>query len=133
MDLTPLAGDSISMISLVIVQLSIKLKNNIMIDLFYMGGPLFMGILTLIFIGTWVAAFRGKAAVKELGQLALAFGFFGQLLGLYGAFEGIESMGGVSQAMLAGGLKVSSITALYGLFIYLVSVVIRTVVAFRAK
>lgn len=133
MDLALQEGDLTRAVYSEIGQLSIKLKHSIMIDLFYMGGPLFMGILTLILIGTLVAAFMGKAVVKELGQLALAFGFFGQLLGLYGAFEGIESMGGVSQAMLAGGLKVSSITALYGLFIYLVSVITRTVAAFRAK
>ena len=63
--------------------------------------------------------------VKELGLLALAVGFMGQLLGLFGAFEGIEQMGGVSQPILAGGLKVSSITSVYGLLIYIVSLVIQ--------
>ena len=104
-----------------------------MIDLFYMGGPLFMGILTLIFLAVLIAAFLRKPAVKELGLIALAFGFLGQLIGLYGAFQGIEAMGGVSQAMLAGGLKVSSITALYGLVIYIISLIIRTVATFQAK
>ena len=67
-----------------------------MMNLFMAGGPLYMGILTLILIGVVVAAVLKKSAVKELGLLALAFGFFSQLLGLYGAFEAIEAAGGVS-------------------------------------
>ena len=97
-----------------------------MLDYFYMGGPLFMGMLTLIFIALIVAAVL-KKGVKEIGLLALAMGFLGQLLGLMGAFEGIEAMGGVSQSMLAGGLKVSSITSIYGLLIYIISLIIQVV------
>ncbi|MEY2969970.1 MAG: hypothetical protein RLZZ599_343 [Bacteroidota bacterium] len=65
-------------------------------------------------------------------MLALAIGFLGQLIGLFGAFEGIEQMGGVSQPMLAGGLKVSSITSIYGLLIYTVGMVIQVVKKFMA-
>lgn len=93
---------------------------------FYMGGPLFMGMLTLIFIALIVAAVL-KKGVKEIGLLALAMGFLGQLIGLMGAFEGIEAMGGVSQSMLAGGLKVSSITSIYGLLIYIISLIVQVV------
>ena len=103
-----------------------------MLDYFMMGGPLFMGILTLILLLMMYAAVR-NGCVKELGLLALAVGFMGQLLGLFGAFEGIEQMGGVSQAMLAGGLKVSSITSIYGLFIYIVSLLIQIVKKFTGK
>ena len=103
-----------------------------MLDYFMMGGPLFMGILTLILLLMMYAAVR-NGCVKELGLLALAVGFMGQLLGLFGAFEGIEQMGGVSQAMLAGGLKVSSITSIYGLFIDIVSLLIQIVKKFTGK
>ena len=103
-----------------------------MLDYFMMGGPLFMGILTLILLLMMYTAVR-NGCVKELGLLALAVGFMGQLLGLFGAFEGIEQMGGVSQAMLAGGLKVSSITSIYGLFIYIVSLLIQIVKKFTGK
>jgi len=71
-----------------------------------------------------------KKGVKEIGLLALAMGFLGQLIGLMGAFEGIEAMGGVSQSMLAGGLKVSSITSIYGLLIYIISLIIQVVQRF---
>ena len=103
-----------------------------MIDLFMMGGPLFMGILTVVFLLMIVAAVRNSGE-KELGLLALAVGFLGQLIGLFGAFEGIEQMGGVSQAMLASGLKVSSITSIYGLLIYIVSLLIQIVKKFTGK
>jgi len=103
-----------------------------MLDYFMMGGPLFMGILTLILLLMIYAVVR-NGCVKELGLLALAVGFLGQLLGLFGAFEGIEQMGGVSQAMLAGGLKVSSITSIYGLLIYIVSLMIQIVKKFTGK
>ena len=88
-----------------------------------------MGMLTLIFIALIVAAVL-KKGVKEIGLLALAMGFLGQLIGLMGAFEGIEAMGAVSQSMLAGGLKVSSITSIYGLLIYIISLIIQVVQRF---
>jgi len=39
-------------------------------------------------------------------------------------------MGGVSQSLLAGGLKVSSITSIYGLLIYIISLIIQVVQRF---
>lgn len=93
---------------------------------FMMGGPLFMSILTLILILLLGAAIL-KKEVKEIGLLALAFGFLGQLIGLMGAFEGIEAMGGVSQSVLASGLKVSSITSIYGMLIYTIGLIIQVI------
>ncbi len=98
-----------------------------MIDLFYMGGPLFMSLISICHLAMFVAIimhFRGANAltyVRELGLLALALGILGQLIGLFEAFKAIEMMGDVSPAMLAGGLKVSSITTLYGLVGFIIS------------
>jgi len=86
-----------------------------------------MSILTLLLIGVVYAALQRKAILREFGLAALAFGFLGQLIGLLGAFEAIEAAGGVSQSILAGGLKVSSITSIYGLMIYCTSLSIRIV------
>ena len=58
--------------------------------------------------------------MKSIGALALVTGILGQLLGLYAAFEAISQMGTVSPQMLAGGLRVSSITSIYGLIIFCV-------------
>ena len=84
-----------------------------------------MGILTLICIAMLLAFFLKKNLVKQLGLLAIAVGFLGQMFGLFGAFEAIESAGGISLPMLAGGLKVSSIASIYGLLIYTISLLLR--------
>lgn len=55
------------------------------------------------------------------GNLSLAVGIFGTLIGLYDAFAAIENMGSVSQGILSGGLKVASTTTLYGLLVYIIS------------
>lgn len=70
---------------------------------------------------------RGEAVksrleyVRFFGLLALVTGVLGQLIGLYGAFAAIEQAGEVSQALLAGGLKVSSITTIYGFIIFVLT------------
>ncbi len=112
-----------------------------MFELFYMGGPLFMGILTLIFMAMIVVAVvngipilraevdldnsaRKIGYVKSLGLFAAIIGILGQLIGLFMAFNAIESAGDVSPSLVAGGFKVSMITTLYGLFIYAISLFI---------
>lgn len=113
-----------------------------MIELFYMGGPLFMGILTLIFIcmicvsvinGLPVLrggmedlemAVRKIAYIKSVGLFALVMGILGQLIGLYSAFQAIETAGDISPALVAGGFRVSMITTLYGFVIYACSLLI---------
>ena len=111
-------------------------------DLFYSGGPLFMSILSIIFIImiVWtiyqsLSIFLGKEIqidqtrekikhIKTIGLFGFIFGIFGQLLGLYQAFDAIEQMGSVSPALLMGGLKVSMITTFYGFVIYMLSLII---------
>lgn len=112
-----------------------------MLDLFYEGGPLFMGILTLLLLILLILAVRTytkynqqdtnlKQArkdadrLKAVGTLALVFGIFGQLLGLYDMFKAIQELENVAPALLAGGLKVSMITTLYGLVIYIISIIV---------
>ena len=114
-----------------------------MFDLFYMGGPLFMGTLTIIFVcmiavavvnslslikgneDDVATAFRKLTYIKSIGLFALIIGVLGQLIGLFSAFEAIESMNvDVSPSLLAGGFKVSMITTLYGMLIYAISLII---------
>ena len=110
--------------------------------LFYMGGPLFMGILTLVLICmvAWtiyhaLPLFSGKKInhsktrsklkhIKTIGSFAAVTGILGQLIGLYSAFEAIEAAGEVAPGLLAGGLKVSSICTIYGILIFLISLFI---------
>ncbi|NND51641.1 MAG: hypothetical protein HKN54_04490 [Flavobacteriaceae bacterium] len=98
-----------------------------MLDLFYQGGPLFMSILTILLLAVLVSFWKFPKWTKELGLLALAIGILGQIIGLYGAFKGIEEMGEVSQSMMAGGIKVSSITTMYGILIYILSIALRLI------
>lgn len=100
-----------------------------------------MGLLTLVFLLVIIQAIRTRMKfgagdisiedarrnmgyVRSMGILALVIGVFAQLMGLYDAFSAIQEMGEVSPAMLAGGLKVSMITTLYGIFILMVSIVL---------
>ena len=59
--------------------------------------------------------------VKYLGILALTLGMLGQIIGLYSAFEAIESIGNVSPAMFYGGMRVSSITTITGVLIFIIN------------
>ena len=62
--------------------------------------------------------------IKGVGLFTMVTGILGQLIGLLEAFKAIEAAGDISPAILAGGLKVSMITTLYGIFIYLFSIVV---------
>ena len=104
-----------------------------------MGGPLFMGILTLIFFVILAIAIvnlfliirddfkditetrRKLAYIKSLGLFAFITGILGQLIGLYSAFTAIEKALEISPSILAGGLRVSMITVIYGVIIFLLS------------
>lgn len=59
--------------------------------------------------------------IKSLGLFALVTGILGQLLGLFNAFSAIEQAMEISPPIMAGGLKVSMITTIYGMLIFLVS------------
>lgn len=110
-----------------------------MIDLFYTGDPIFMGILTLIFLVALSIAtvsaiqiFSNQVKnhlrmrhqltyIRSVGLFGLVFGIFSQSLGLYGMFSAIERAGDISPGLIYSGLKVSFITSMYGLAIFLLS------------
>lgn len=120
-------------------------------QLFYEGGMLFMSILTLVLVvliawavyhfipavikqsGTANQARARLKHIKTIGSFALVFGIFGQLIGLYEAFSAIQEQGGVSPALLMGGLKISMITTFYGIAIYLFSLLLWLVLDFLAS
>ena len=107
-----------------------------MFNLFSQGSPIFMGILTLTLLAllaVFVTSMKHKGDEKQLNQsiewlksigtFGLVLGIFGQLLGLFSAFSVMQTVEGVSPAILAGGLKISLITTLYGVLIYMVYLV----------
>ena len=111
-------------------------------DWFIMGGSLFMSILTILLViivavSVYYAVViaSGKSwdrdnfahqlkYVRSIGLFTLVTGILGQLIGLFMAFTAIEAAQDISPAILAGGLKVSMITTLTGMVIYLLSILI---------
>jgi hypothetical protein len=98
-----------------------------MFKLFVEGGAGWMSLLTLELIAVLLAAWKAPAKVKELGILALATGILVTLLGMMGAAASIHMAGGVPQGLLWAGIRVALITTLYGMVIYIVSLVIRII------
>ncbi|SMD36138.1 MotA/TolQ/ExbB proton channel family protein [Reichenbachiella faecimaris] len=102
-----------------------------MIDLLFEGGILFMSILTIVLAascGLFVFYLIKKtkdesqtSLIKSVGLFALVFGLLGQFIGLYSALQHISQVESVSSAMLAGGIRVSSITSIYGMLIFILS------------
>ncbi|MEO1053773.1 MAG: MotA/TolQ/ExbB proton channel family protein [Bacteroidota bacterium] len=113
-----------------------------MIELFQMGGILFMSILTFQLVGLMV--FSGRSilrkgnnprhldVIKSIGLLAAITGILGQVIGLFSMLASVEQVGGVSPAMLAGGLKVSFITTTYGLIIYAIALLVSSLLKVRS-
>ncbi len=115
-------------------------------DKFYEGGPIFMGFLTIILIITvaWyvyhvVVVYRSKPANPEksfrklaygktLGLFAMITGLLGQLMGLTGVFDALESAFAagkeIQPVLIYGGIKVTMIVTIYGILIYLLSILL---------
>ena len=109
---------------------------------FVMGGSLFMSILTILLViivavsacyAVVIASGKSKEKanfahrlkyVKSIGLFTMITGILGQLIGLMMAFSAIEKASDISPAIVAGGLKVSMITTLYGISIYMLSILI---------
>jgi biopolymer transport protein ExbB/TolQ len=113
-----------------------------MATLFQMGGPIFMGILTLLLLLVFILSIvsgltiasgnisddnsmtHQLSYIKSIGLLSVATGFLSQLIGLFLAFNAIERVGDISPQIVMGGLKVSLIAPVYGISIYLVSLIL---------
>ncbi len=115
-------------------------------DLFITGGPLFMGILTILLVmaTAWIIyhfivgytskqinkteILRKLSYGKSIGLFALITGLLGQLIGLSAMFSAIAKItsggGAVSPAMAFGGIRVTMIVTMYGILIYLFSLLL---------
>ena len=112
-----------------------------MLTYFNEGGALFMGILSIVFLVVFIMSIKNAliifskesdkekvssqiGSIKSLGLFALVLGFLGQFLGLFQAFNFIAEAGTISPAILANGLRISSIASIYGMIIFLVAYLI---------
>ena len=105
-------------------------------DLHIEGGPYYMFpiaillVINLCLIGyiffrvvsKKVMPSKPLELLKHIGGLALAWGTFATLEGLFEAFNALEAMKEmIPFNVLCGGLKVALLTALYGFITYLIS------------
>lgn len=116
------------------------------VDFFYIGGTLAMSTISISGIVMLITLVMSVAKIKignltptkslemanELAILSVVMGIFFQLIGLYSAFVAIESMGSISMGMLAGGIKVSMHSTLYGFFFFLIGKIAIITIRFRS-
>ncbi|WP_339606385.1 MotA/TolQ/ExbB proton channel family protein [uncultured Roseivirga sp.] len=111
-----------------------------MLELFFSGSKLFMGIQTIVAVIMIVMSVysaknvltnqvnensqRKISLIKEVGLFAFIIGLLASAMDLMGALQAIEMAGDVSPSLLAAGLKISFITPTYGLMIYTLSLLI---------
>lgn len=103
------------------------LPNAAFVQFFVEGGLGGMSIITLLFAFMLFAAWKFPAWVKEIGIAALVASILWTLLGLYQAFGALLRAPDISPVVIFGGLRVSLISTIYGIVIYLISLIIRIV------
>ncbi len=97
-------------------------------DLFSQGGTLWMSLITILLIAMLFAAWKAPRWVKEIGLAAPVVALLSLLFGLHNAFDALQKTEGViSPGIVFGGLKVSTIPIIYGLLVYLLSLIFRIV------
>ena len=104
----------------------LSLATNVF-QLFASGGYGFMTIISLLLIAVFFAAWKAPAWVKEIGLIAFACGFMFTLIGFMQAADVIRELGDVSPNVIWGGVKVALIPVVYGIIVYIISLVIRIV------
>lgn len=94
---------------------------------FIQGNPVPMGIITLILVLVFLAAWKAPAWVSNLGKLGLFTGILGTLFGIS---QMLDYLGGNAEppaAVIYRGLKVTLIPLYYGIFVYIIGLIISTV------
>ena len=104
----------------------LSLASNVF-QLFASGGYGFMTIISLLLIAVLFAAWKAPAWVKEIGLIALAFGFMFTMIGFMQAAQAIQELGDVAPYIIWGGVKVGLIPGVYGIIVYIISLVIRII------
>lgn len=105
--------------------------------IFIEGGIQFMLVITFFFLLMLVSSgykiFR-MVVKKEFdllqlnfillfGSLSLIIGILGQGVGLFYAMNAIQEAGDISPSLVAGGFKVSMITPIYGILIFILTLI----------
>jgi hypothetical protein len=108
-----------------------------MFKIFMQGGAGYMTILTILLVALFFAAWKAPRWIKEIGEFALVFGLMTPMFPLYQFFTALQEVAAdrnditglfdlISPGVLFAG-KVIMIPVIYGMMIYLVSLVLRIV------
>ncbi|MCB0462859.1 MAG: MotA/TolQ/ExbB proton channel family protein [Flavobacteriaceae bacterium] len=112
-----------------------KLLFILVANIFTDGGTLMMSLILLCLLLSIFFLIKGFMSVKsnaanskkmlklavDSSLLGLVIGFFASILGLISAFDSVEAMGNPDPSVFAGGLKVSLLTATFGLFTFIIA------------
>ena len=109
-----------------------------MFKLFMDGGLVFMSILTVLLVAVFFAAWKAPRWVKEIGNFALVFGLLTPLFPLYQFLDTLQKIAlskgevvtGVFDLISPGvlfNMKIIFIPVIYGMIIYLISLIVRIV------
>ena len=93
-------------------------------ELFTEGGLFGMAVLTILLVLLLFAAWKAPAWVKEIGQAALIWDFFWEFAGIYQMLDVLQGLNDVPISVIYGGAKVALVPVMYGMLIYLASLVI---------
>lgn len=107
-------------------------------NMFMSGGPIFMTALTILLVAVFFAAWKAPRWVKDIGTIALVFGFLCQIMGIQqtiGTFRevsmSLDNVSGIfdliSPGVLFGALKASFNTVIYGIIIYLIALIVHII------
>lgn len=96
--------------------------------LFVQGEIIVMSIITILFVCLLFAAWKAPEWVKEIGIVTLVVSLISVAFGWYNAADAlVQTNGDVSPVLVWGGVKCHLTALIYGLFVYLVSLIIRIV------
>ncbi|MCF7567946.1 MotA/TolQ/ExbB proton channel family protein [Sabulilitoribacter arenilitoris] len=99
-----------------------------LVQRFNEGGPFFMSLILICFMLAFVFLGFGffnlkknlnkskkmRSLASDTSILGLVFGFLGSTIGMINAFDSYEVFGDIDARMMAGGLKVSFLTTVFG-------------------
>lgn len=113
---------------LLLINSAVLFVENSFVQRFQEGGPFIMSMILICFLlGLFfvIQSFmtlkkapkiskKMRALAIDISLLGLVIGFFGSILGMITAFDSIEAFDKMNSGLLASGLKVSFLTAVFG-------------------
>lgn len=114
---------------------ALLISNFLIVNRFQEGGSFFMSVILIFLLLSIFFLVKGFLSIKkdtkatekmlklavDSSLLSLVCGFFASILGLITAFDSVEAMGEADPAIFAGGLKVSLLTATFGLLSFIIA------------